>query len=489
MRMALNVFFFMFSLMLAGLSFGAAYGAEIIPARVAIAPVQIVSAKLELPDSSLKRLPQALSRRIGADLARHMNESRMFTEVMEIREDAMPSYPTLPEIAQAGRDMGADVVLTARVLGFEGGLKYGFRSSFFQDLTVEIAIYEVSSGVRLWHGKDNFSASEGVNMSSWSLEMIETKFIDLASRSLLPEVFASLVAKAGSDMAGYKPPVLEKAVASAAQEFSSDVDRVPRVQSGGKENSYAVIIGIEKYRDIPEAEYAARDARLMKEYLVRVLGYPEQNIAVLINDRATKSDIDAYLSVWLKNRVDRDSSVFLYFAGHGASVPKTGEAFLVPYEAIPSFIEKNALSLKSVYQTLAALEAKDVMVVMDACFSGAGGRSVVNEGQRPISISIENPLLASNNIIVLAAASETEISLSFPEKRHGLFTYFFLKGLQGEADSDANSRISIGELYEYVYPRVSKVARDRNLEQTTVIYPGIEMLGVRAGNIIGYTNR
>jgi hypothetical protein len=48
-----------------------------------------------------------------------------------------------------------------------------------------------------------------------------------------------------------------------------------------------------------------------------------------------------------------------------------------------------------------------------------------------------------------------------------LLTYFFLKGLQGEGDLNKDGAIDMAELYEYVKPNVSKVARKQyNNEQT-----------------------
>jgi uncharacterized caspase-like protein len=181
----------------------------------------------------------------------------------------------------------------------------------------------------------------------------------------------------------------------------------------------------------------------------------------------------------LKNSVDRNSFVFIYYAGHGAPNPLTGEPFLIPYDGNPAHLEASALPLRKLYQALADLPAKEVLVVMDACFSGGGGRSVMAKGGRPIAISVENPLLASNKLIVLSASKGTEISSSYPEKKHGLFTYFFLKGLQGAADITGDKTINIEKLYTYVMQNVKRIARQSDREQTPVISPDIDAIGMR----------
>ncbi|MBI3398172.1 MAG: caspase family protein, partial [Deltaproteobacteria bacterium] len=248
-------------------------------------------------------------------------------------------------------------------------------------------------------------------------------------------------------------------------------------------------IGIENYRDLPQAEFAVRDAKITKEYLIRVMGFPEENIVSLLNERATKGDIEGYMGTWLKNNVERDSAVFIYYAGHGAPNPLTGEAFIIPFDGNPAFPEATGIPLKNLYQKLADLNVKETFVVMDSCFSGGGGRSVMAKVGRPMAISVENPVLASGNVVVMTAASGTEISSSYPEKRHGLFTYFFLKGLQGDADFNGDKTVSLAELYNYVTPQVKKIAKERQMEQTPVLLPGIDLLGDKATLPLGKVSK
>ena len=263
----------------------------------------------------------------------------------------------------------------------------------------------------------------------------------------------------------------------------SDVDTLPTGKSVLKKNAYAVVIGIEQYREnLPKAEFAARDARLVGEYLSKTMGYPEGNVVVMLNERATRSDMEKYLESWLPNRVEKDSTVFVYFSGHGAPNPKTGDAYLVPYDGDPTFVDKTGYPLKRLYEQLGALPTKEVVVLLDSCFSGAGGRSVIAKGTRPLAISVENPVLATGKMAVLSASSGAQISTTYMEKGHGLLTYFFLKGLQGEADWNKDGVIELTEVFQYVKPNVELVARrEFNTEQTPQLLGGTEMLkrGVR----------
>src|SRR5207249_8048183 len=111
------------------------------------------------------------------------------------------------------------------------------------------------------------------------------------------------------------------------------------------------------------------------------------------------------------------------------------------------------------YDRLAALPAKEVVVMLDSCFSGAGGRSVIAKGMRPIVTEVENPMLVKGRTVVLAASTGQQVSSTYEEKAHGLLTYFFLKGLQGEGDTNKDGTIELTELFHYLKPQVERVAR------------------------------
>jgi hypothetical protein len=263
----------------------------------------------------------------------------------------------------------------------------------------------------------------------------------------------------------------------------SDVDTPPAMRAKQRPNAYAVVIGIEQYRErLPKADFADRDARLVGDYLTKVMGYPEQNVVVRLNERASRTDLVKYFEEWLRNNVEAGGSVFVYYSGHGAPNPKTGDAYLVPYDGDPAFVESTAYPLKQLYAALNKLPAKDVTVVLDSCFSGAGGRSVIAEGARPMMLSVENPVLAGNKAVVLAASSGTQISSTFKEQGHGLLTYYFLKGLQGDGDLNRDGAVEMKELFDYLKPQVQRVARKQyNNEQTPQLLGSPEMLtkGVR----------
>ena len=286
-------------------------------------------------------------------------------------------------------------------------------------------------------------------------------------------------------LAKLKPPAAPATPATPAIP-ASDVDTLPSATAKTKKNAYAVVIGIEQYRQkLPRADFAAHDAKIVGEYLTKVMGYPEENVVVRLNDKAARTDLEKYLEEWLQGKVKANDSVFVYYSGHGAPNTKTGEPYLVPYDGDPAFIESTTYPLKRLYAALEKLPAKEVVVMLDSCFSGAGGRSVIAKGMRPMMLSIENPVLASGKTMVLAASSGTQTSSTFEEKSHGLLTYYFLKGLQGDGDLNKDGKIDMAELYEYVRPNVERIARNQyNNEQTPQLLASPDLLRKGGGRLL-----
>jgi len=476
-RILLGLVFLVLSVCMTGNAWAA--DNSTIPARTVIAPVQVLTARVDLPLSGRKNVASQLSESTASSIEFALKGNNTFSEISRMPSDALPDSPSIPELAQAGREANADLVLLGKIIEFEGDLEYGFRTAIRERVIFELSNYESETAIRLWHGRQSLEQSKSYPFKKWSNDKIKKTYVELALNELLVNATNELLPRLVKDLDGYKPPAIGIARVAAA-EFSSDVDRVPRVSIKTNEDAYAIVIGIEDYRDLPAAEYTSRDARVLREYLIRVMGFPEENIVSLINDRATKSDIEGYLGKWLRNNVDRNSTVFIYYAGHGAPNPATGEAFIIPYDGNPAFPESSGIPLDNIYKIISDLKARNAMIVLDACFSGAGGRSVMARGGRPIAISIESPLLDSNDLIVMSASKGTQISSSYPAKRHGLFTYFFLKGLQGEADINNDRQITTEELYNYIRPQVRKVARKNNREQTPSIFPSLINLGYRA---------
>jgi len=269
----------------------------------------------------------------------------------------------------------------------------------------------------------------------------------------------TMAEKGGSSGEGQRP--------SSTALRTSDVDILPSARAVRKESAFAIVVGIEQYRQkLPKADHAVADAQTVTKYLTQVMGYPEDNVITLLNDHASNVDIVKYFEKWLPNNVEPGSTIFIYFSGHGAPNPATGDSYLVPYDGDPTYIAETGYSLKRLYDVLGKLQAKDVTVALDSCFSGAGGRSVLAKGARPLVMNLQTSYVPAN-VKVLAASSGEQISSTYDEKGHGLFTYFLLKGIKSENVVMQDGSLDVPSLYAYLKPQVSSIAKRKyNNEQT-----------------------
>lgn len=250
-----------------------------------------------------------------------------------------------------------------------------------------------------------------------------------------------------------------------ASSLSIDVDQnIPVGQPAGPFD-VAVILGNSRYQrqGVPEVKYAYRDAGVMREYLVRTLGFRPENI--LFEQDGTKGTFETLfgsrfnpkgkLYRWVK---PGQSRVFIYYVGHGAPSTDTGEAFFVPVDADPDYIATSGYPLSVFYANLKGLPAREVIVVMDACFSGRSPSGLLLKNVSPALLRVKETAAGLREGVVLSSAREDQVSTWYEDKRQSLFTYYFLKGLRGEADQDRNKAITVGEMETYLLENVPYMA-------------------------------
>lgn len=236
---------------------------------------------------------------------------------------------------------------------------------------------------------------------------------------------------------------------------------------------WAVVVGISDYlysgRGLTPLQFADRDATEFWDFLHSPQGggFAPAHTKLLMNEQATTRNIRAGLYSFLK-RAEKDDLVVIYFAGHGAPEPgRPDNLYLVTYDTDPNDLASTAFPMWDMETALKRYIVADrVVIIADACHSGGIGgegglRSVGNANL--INTYLANLQKTKPGRAIITASEANQLSREGDEwEGHGVFTYFLLKGLKGDADSDGNGVVTISESFNYVY---NKVRRATNSQQ------------------------
>ena len=234
----------------------------------------------------------------------------------------------------------------------------------------------------------------------------------------------------------------------------SDVDLDIPVNNHKNNYRYALIFGNEDYASFQtnlnsetNVDFASRDAQFFKEYASKTLSVPNENIFLNINSTQMNMhrQIDK-IKLLIKSTAGK-AEVLVFYAGHGFPDEQTKEPYLIPVDVSGTDL-KFAISLKEFYKTLTEFPSKEIIVFIDACFSG-GARNQGLIAARGVKIKPTEGLL-NGNLVVFSSSSGDQSSLPYKEKHHGMFTYYLLKKLQ-----ESKGNIKLKELSEYLKEQVS----------------------------------
>lgn len=232
-----------------------------------------------------------------------------------------------------------------------------------------------------------------------------------------------------------------------------DVDQIPAAPAGFRQpHNYLIAVGLSAYRaqEVPTRKYAAVDAETMASYFQSVGGVPASNVRLLQNSEALRPDIEEALLDWLPSRVAPDSTVIVYFAGQ-ALATQTGDTFLIPYEGTLS-TPARLYPWKELEAALSRLKAKQTLFIFDGSVLQAGAeRRTKNPSPRWQH--------SGGSLVRLLGTTGTGKGLESDKLRHGLYTYYLLLGLRGEADANRDGEVTLSELTVYVNEKVLLAAR------------------------------
>ncbi|MDF0673711.1 MAG: caspase family protein [Nitrospira sp.] len=232
--------------------------------------------------------------------------------------------------------------------------------------------------------------------------------------------------------------------------------------------TYLVSIGVGAYRDpkLSPRRYAPTDAETVAAYFQSLGGVPPSNIRLLQDQEALRADINKALSWWLPLHAAKNAVVIVYFSGQ-AMVTPAGDILLTPYDGNAADFAR-LYPLNEIESVFTKLKAKHVIFLFDGMVS----RLPDNAKIKTASPRWE---LGGDNALGLIGGEDFTKGLEDDQHRHSLFTYYLLRGLRGEADTNRNGTVTLGELAGYVRQKVAWAAKSQfNEEQRPLLFPSLK---------------
>ena len=193
----------------------------------------------------------------------------------------------------------------------------------------------------------------------------------------------------------------------------------------------AVVIGVEHYGYLPSVPYAERDAQAMYDFLLYTRGVRSSRITLLKGANSRKKIRDAVAEAG--EGVGPGGTVWVYFAGHGTASPSTKERLLLPENtpADAEGYEESGVKVSEL-QRLAGAGGGEVILITDACFTGAGrdGSTLVAGGRS----FVPGVATAVGGAAQWDAAQPNQVAGPLDAVQHGAFTYFAIGAMRGWAD-------------------------------------------------------
>ncbi|MDR0777219.1 MAG: polysaccharide deacetylase family protein [Azonexus sp.] len=277
-------------------------------------------------------------------------------------------------------------------------------------------------------------------------------FHDIHDRAVkaLPQILDKLIAD-GYQFAGWNGRDFSVSRARNAAASQATV-------TTGYKNSWAIVIGIDDYANWPKLEYASRDAQAIADVLTGQFGFQSSQVIVLKDQQATRNNILAAFHDRLADgRTQKDDRVFVFFAGHGATrrlASGRDLGYIIPVDSQPGEFATDAIAMTDVQNIAESLQAKHVLFVMDACYSGLG----LTRGGPPSSSFLRENARRTARQMLTAGGADQQVADGGPNG-HSVFTWVLLQALSGKGDLNGDGLITGTELAAYVAPAVSAVSQ------------------------------
>ncbi|HHW4672580.1 MAG TPA: caspase family protein, partial [Xylella fastidiosa subsp. pauca] len=190
--------------------------------------------------------------------------------------------------------------------------------------------------------------------------------------------------------------------------------------------------------------------------LIQSFRFPSSHVILLKNREATRDKILSVFNDLANGRIQKNDRLFVFFAGHGATRQLSlgrDVGYIIPVDSDPAHFADDAISMTKIQNIAKSFEAKHVLLVMDACYSGLG----LMPKQTQTSPRLATNINRMSRQILTSGEPDQPVTDRGPNG-HSVFTWALLKALSGHADFKDDGLITGTELGAYVASAVSTVS-------------------------------
>lgn len=227
---------------------------------------------------------------------------------------------------------------------------------------------------------------------------------------------------------------------------------------------YALVIGISQYKNnlngVRNLDYADADARAIYDFLQKPVagGFARENMLLLTNEKATLAGIRQALTSFVTTASANDLLV-IFLAGHGAPDPSARQKlYVIAYDTSVADLAETALPMSELRRLIEQnIKSKRVVLLLDTCHSAGLSTDATRDlGNNLANLYLEKLLYQEEGRAVITSSDVNELSRESSRwgNGHGVFTYYLLEGLRGNADTNRDRLVSVGELFRYVRQKV-----------------------------------
>ncbi|PSB22008.1 hypothetical protein C7B65_00920 [Phormidesmis priestleyi ULC007] len=229
----------------------------------------------------------------------------------------------------------------------------------------------------------------------------------------------------------------------------------------GKAKLWILLVGVNHYQDthLPSLQYPALDCQGLADALTEATQeFPQREIRTHHDFGADVPKLESVRQTLQQMVTDAQpqDTVLVYFSGHGVLDDRTQQAVLCLADTQKDRLLETGFAVAELLNLLGQCAARQQVIWLDACHSGgmtlrsAKGQSILSNPTAQMMNVLGQRAAQSQGFYALLSCDRAQQSWEFPELGHGVFTYFLMRGLRGEA-ADAQGTIEADGLYKYVY--------------------------------------